>query len=536
MNIFEQIKAKSYLIIASLHTLLSIYFDHNIFIPEHLLIKKIYLIIKPIAIITIFIFWWGLFKIIKAATSGNVFAKKFILHFFIYLSIMLFFLILVWPGIWRSDEPNLLMTDVNLMFNRWHHWLTDAYFIWALCILGFPTGIIIVQNIFISAIFAYIVSKCETLFNSRLAWLLYIPYLFPSIIDSNLYPLRASVITHLEALFVMVIFFYFISKEKIKTYMYLYAGIIISVLATWRSEGIYYIALAPVLLLVLLSKQLDLKKVAAMWLSIVLCVFGINAVQKRNNPLHPVYQLSMLIGHLSALVNDEATAITVEEQEIIDDVFPPACNKDYLGEFVRVVGDENVKKDATFDKKVSRLQKLYIKLILRNPKTFFKDCWQLFKKTSIITHDVDVLCANTSAAFDPGYADIFGTIMSNPHGNYYFHLPWSVEVRKKVVSFLECRHFDNYHEAYNSHLIFYNVLPSALILSICMLIGMIKRKKEMFFISAFLLIRFGIVFVSAPVWFVMYYFPTLLSSYVMLIAFLLDNLKTKKLLSQCKNH
>lgn len=527
MNIFEQIKAKSYLIIALLHTLLSIYSDHNIFIPEHLLTKKIYLVIKPVAIITIFIFWWGLFKITKASTSGNVFTKKFIIHFFIYLSIMMFFLVLVWPGIWRYDESVLLMIDVNLMFNRWHHWLTEAYFIWALCILGFPAGIIIVQNIFISAIFSYIVSKCETLFNSRLAWLLYIPYLFPSIIDSNLYPLRASVITHLETLFVMVIFFYFISKEKIKTYMYLYAGIIISVLATWRSEGIYYIVFAPVLILVLLSKQLDLKKVVSMWLSIALCVFGINAVQKLNNPLHQVYQLSMLVGHLSALVNDEATAITAEEQEIIDDVFPSACSKDYLWGFGMVVGDENVRKDATFDKKVSCLQKLYIKLILRNPKTFFQDCWKLFKKTSIITHDVGVLCANTLEAFDQGYADIFCTIMTNPYGNYYFHLPWSVEIRKKVISLLECRHFDNYHEAYPSHLIFYNVLPSALILALFILIGIIKRKKEMFFISAFLLIRFGIVFVAAPVCFVMYYFPTLLSSYVMLIAFLLDKLKAK---------
>ncbi len=360
-------------------------------------------------------------------------------------------------------------------------------------------------------------------FKTKKVWLLYIPYLFPSIIDGNLYPLRASVITHLEIFFVMTIYFYFLSKDNIKNYTYICWAVLISILATWRSEGIYYVILAPILICILLYKQINIKKIIVMWLVRIMCVCGINNVQKYNNPDQSIYSLSMLVGHLEALVTDENTHITDEEMEVINDVFPKECGTDYHPTgFVAVVGDMNIRNDEDFPQKVSELQRLYFKLILRNPSAFIKDCWKLFEKTSLTIHNVDVLCANTVAAFDEGYDQVYSTIMTNAHDNYYFVKPWSLDLRKKVVSILECRHFDNYGEAYPIHLIFYNVLPNIIILAICIIIGAIKRKKELFFISGFLLVRAGIVFVAAPVWYVMYYFPTILSSYVMLTVFLLN--------------
>ena len=148
-------------IISIIHIIISIYMDNIIFLPDRLLTNTIYLCIKPFSILAIVSFWRFVCKLLS--DKDDSYTRTFMKHFIIYFSIMLVFLLLTWPGVWRNDEPLLLQKDIGLVFNGWHHWLTDAYYIWALGIIGFPTGIIIVQNILRSIMFAYTISNVESL-------------------------------------------------------------------------------------------------------------------------------------------------------------------------------------------------------------------------------------------------------------------------------------------------------------------------------------------------------------------------------------
>ena len=61
-------------------------------------------------------------------------------------------LLIVWPGIWGNDDLAVLSLARTLQPNSWQHFLTSGAFILSLMFVPMPGGVVLVQNLLISAI------------------------------------------------------------------------------------------------------------------------------------------------------------------------------------------------------------------------------------------------------------------------------------------------------------------------------------------------------------------------------------------------
>lgn len=506
--------------IAIIHILISVYGDNQIFNSSHIWKEPLYLAFKPIACFLIVLFWCKFMQIAEEIKHKNSDALQFTKVFIFYFSIMMFFLLLTWPGVWRSDDANILSVIVNLKFCYWHHWLTDAFYIISLSIIAVPVGIVIIQLIIISLIVAFIVTETKAVITSKWTNLLYIPFFLPTIIDSNLNPLRSSLLAFFEVLFIFLIVRKKVKKEKLSTFDVVSWSLLISVIAMWRTEGIYYLVLGPILIAIVLLKYTKLRKILYITIISILLCMGIRKVQS-TDPQAGIYPLSAVISHLEAIVtSDYRTDDKEADMKAIYDVFPGWSGTNYhYGLYLVKVSTP--KTDEAFDKRVAALEKVYIKMILHNPEIYIKDSVKLFLRTNSMWPPTGsgTMIGDSSSAFDKGYT--YGTLAKNRYGTYKLITPINKRVRALTIRILECRGVHDYFDISIMSSILYNVLPSLIILIVAMLCGLVKRNKYAFFIAGFLLVRPALVFATAPVEYFMYYMPTYLSGYLFFIYWLI---------------
>lgn len=516
----------SCMVFAFFHIVISFISDISFFRPDVPWYMTVYVYIKPLSCCAIIAFWLIWSKKVCLANNRDREAQLFIKHFSFYFVIMLLFLVLVWPGVWRSDETALLTTDLTLKFHGWHHWLTDAFYIFSLCIFAFPTGIIIVQIIIISLIVARVLTNAQIHFGKR-ALFLYIPLLFPTIIDNNLYPLRASLLTFIELFMISEILFSAFDRKKIKDRTLAFWTVIIAIIAIWRTEGIYYIFLPFVLVLFEGRRVSKLMKTMSMFFIAMLLVVGSNIIQgKMLNST--TYQLSPIITHLQAITQVNCSE---DDYEIIYSVFPENLGDDYAAGFVELVGNNVENTNPEFKESVGNLKKLYIRKVFEHPILYLRKCIEIFSNTSLAYYSStpypNIMVADSSSAFDEGYEIYYGTLASNFHGNYILHMPLNKNFRKMAIRFLECRAFDNYYTVRAWSLLFYNIIPSIIMLIYVSIASILKKRWLFLVLSLFIIARAAAVFLTAPVSYFMYYMPVFLNGYTMLIFWLLANRKIR---------
>lgn len=517
------------LIIFFIHFFISCYTDTNIFQGEYTQ-KKLYWIIKLIAVITMFFFWQSVCKIYIKLKNKDYNTQLFIKNFCIYFIPMIIFLILTWPGIWRCDEFNVLDIVCNMKLMYWQHWLTDAYYIFCLCIIGFPVGIVIIQILIISLIVSFIVTNVHNNLSSDYAWILYVPLFFPTVISNNLYPLRLPLYSFIELLFLFLIINYYICRKAIKVRESLILGTLIPILAAWRSEAIFYLILAPIAIFTILKKQIKLQ-----WFSIILVLSislysGINYVQNRSG-YSVSYSLSAISYQLGEILKTDFKSNSKEKDlEIINKVFPV---DEYLksgntgGGFIiaYVLNNNSESVDKDFKYNVEQLKKVYVKLVIYNFPEYVKSSAKAFLITSGFSKDYNSSVADSSSAFDDGYIYTVNTIKQNSNNSYYISMPINNGLRTWVIRLLECRYANNYYKTNFLFHFFYNVVPSIIAILIIFVIGLLRKNKLVGFLGLLILIRPGLIFATAPALFFMYYLPTYICGHIIALIFLIARRK-----------
>ena len=154
-----------------------------------------------------------------------------------YFLIQILLLLLIWPGIWRMDEFGILSSAIHLYPSFWQNYLTSVFYIFALMLLPFPAGVVIVQaaviSLLASRVFCNLCSLCGKKknnvensdsgdgrsiekqeieqnsqrarktgqiagFHPKYGWILLIPLVMFPVLDSDLYPMRMNIWAFLE--------------------------------------------------------------------------------------------------------------------------------------------------------------------------------------------------------------------------------------------------------------------------------------------------------------------------------------------------
>ncbi len=263
------------IIFSAIHFLLSIINDIFTFG-----VQSNYFIIKILFFVVLLIFWKKALIFLKAICSKDQKALKFVYNLIPILSFNLLVLIFTWPGNWIWDDISVYNFSLSLDINYWQHFFTSLFYFFSIMIIPVPIGaasIILVQLIIISIISAYVLTIVQENFNTKyLQYILYIPFVLPATIYLNTHPLRLTLYGYLDLLFIVMLIDSYrnmkITKERLAILSF--AAIILSV---WRTEGIYYAILSPLLFIVLFNKTASskYKKIFSATVISVTCICNI---------------------------------------------------------------------------------------------------------------------------------------------------------------------------------------------------------------------------------------------------------------------
>lgn len=123
------------------------------------------IIIKILYFISLFFFWGFNYHVYKKIKENNEIYKRGLNFFLIYFSIMIFLIILTWPGLWSLDDIWTLKEASYYYFSVWQHTLSPISHSLFLQYLPFAAGVIIVQNYIIFLCIAFVITKLETSYN-----------------------------------------------------------------------------------------------------------------------------------------------------------------------------------------------------------------------------------------------------------------------------------------------------------------------------------------------------------------------------------
>jgi hypothetical protein len=513
----------NYLIVSVICFFITTFFDSLVFIDSQYYRYSKYIILKSIVLIIIVCFWKFIYFLIDKIKKRD---KKWIeisKIFIIYFSIMLIMLLLVWPGIWIWDEYSILESAKGLTLVYWHCYLTSIYYILCLMIFPFPIGIIIIQLLLISVVVTYIIFKISN--KTKLGYYMLIPFLLPPVIAHNLYPMRLSLYSYI--LIFTIFFLIFKYKEKVKNILeiknMILLSLLISILAVWRSEGIFYLFAIPFIIFIFFRKQFKIQEyISFIFITLMFFIILFMPQYLRTREEYR-YKLTAILNPLSIMLNDPH----LKNLQDVESNFSQAINLQVLKENASYTEtpafwykqDELIGQN--FNKqKYEIVKKNYFYLVRKNPLIFLK----ARIKTFLASSGLDKNISNSLMPYNLS-ADENETIKNFLVDNK-FTKPINSNIRKIVGHFIGCRNYYNGSIPMWQHFIFWNLIPVYLLLFLFGVISLIRKNYLLFVISILLVMHSGLVFLTAPAYYFMYYLPIYLSVYV-IVMYLLINFKNR---------
>lgn len=374
----KNIKYFSFLF-SCVHFTLTLFWSTNIFnVTQDKII--FYNICRVLEFTAIYTFWYQFIMAVRDGIKKDKTPISLLRYFCIYFMIMMFFLMLAWPGIFKGDEFYVIPRNVDLQIQYNQHYLTSIFYIISMMIIPTVSGITIAQLLIISFIVANILKNVENrLKGKRLAWLMMVPFLFLPVINNNLFILRSSMICY----FYLAMIFHIINAYECEVITKKHILLIImltSVISAWKMEFIYL----PIINTIVLTKlfKFKLKNATILFTFFVVAIYVINFFQ--NDSHNDTYVLTSVINPLSIIVSDpnmkspnwEQDKNNIEKVILISDL-----QKYESFENIPVYHMGLVKHNITGEEKSEFLYS-YVRLVLYNFNTFTKARMKTFLYTS----------------------------------------------------------------------------------------------------------------------------------------------------------
>ena len=481
----------------------------------------LYLAAKCIVLVLLIAGW-------RAVFSGIDFRKlRYGLPYFL---IMMALLLVMWPGIWRFDEMQVINWVTNGYVFYWQHWLSSLYFLVCLELIPIAGGILILQNLFIAVIVGSALNRLETIAGKKWCIAAMIFLLLPAITDNNLYPIRSTPAAYLALYVIFTLAASIYAREELTRRRVAVLAFATGIAAAWRPENLVYIVLVPLILL--LIRKVSFKR-AILFLVITAIIFaGINRIQnrglERGQSEHGYrdkerYTLSGIMWPLGELIKTDFKSDDPEKDlETIDKVLSV--------EMIR----ESDAHDAYWygglgeitEENLAAVEKVYIKLILYNLPKFMGERLRFFLKTNGIGEDPDLFTMYSAHLFDPDYTELEQV---NPEAAEFYSAfkeryalvrPPSITIRRLLVSTLEGKRVTDYASSSLGFLwLFYDAIPILAALLILMILHAVRKDWKPFLLGLPVFAKTALVIATAPATGFMYYFSAYLSGGILTLLF-----------------
>ncbi len=448
-----------------------------------------------------------------------------------YFLVMMALLVIMWPGIWRFDEMQVINWVTNGYVFYWQHWFSSLYFLVCLELIPIPAGILILQNLFAAIVVGSVLNRLETLAGRKWCIAAFVFLLLPAVTDNNLYPIRSTPAAYLELFVLFSLADSIYTNKKLSGRQIVLLGILTGIAAAWRPENLVYVVLIPLILL--LVRKYSFRKVFLFFLITVVFFAGINRVQnlglERGQSEHGYrdkerYTLSGIMWPLGELIktdfksdDPEKDLETIDRVLSVDMIRESNAHDAYWYGGLGEITEENL----------AAVEKVYIKLILYNLPAFMGERLRFFLKTNGIGEDPDLFTMYSAHLFDPDYTELK---QINPEAAEFYDAfkhryalvrPPSISIRRLAVSTLEGKRVTDYASSSLGFLwLFYDAIPILAALVVLMVLHAVRKDWRPFLLGIPVLAKTALVIATAPATGFMYYFSAYLTGGILVFLFL----------------
>lgn len=493
-------------------------------VPRILVIKLVYLLFISFGVNKIF----NLF--LKKHQEER---KRFLKYFISYWCIMLVFVISTWPGVWRWDELEILYNMVNWDLTLWQHYLTSIYYMIGFMLLPLPGGFILFQVTLISIIVAHTIEFIgENIKNNKLCYIMFIPFLLLPSIDQNLYPIRMTLYTYIELLYLVIIAKLYKHKNVINHREIVIVSFLSAILCSWRTEGIFFILITPIIFWTLLKEKVTFRVKIMLTTLSVLCsavlIYPQNYLANKYGSDN--YKVSAYVEFLDDLIKVENVENPMgSELQKIDKVL--SVEKFCSSESGEIAFWNGGVRNGFTDSEYKEFQKSVLNLIIKHMDTYILERIDLLGKTSGLHKNY----SNTVWGVMDYYRESMDNFNSEQIRKYNFfknefeyNTPINMQLRKNIISILESRNLEDYNKTIWTYGINFNLFIPIFVVLLVWVNSIFKKKYLRITICTILLLQTGVVFLVAPAPYFMYYFPIYLGGYILLCYKLIKKIESRK--------
>ena len=297
--------------------------------------------------------------------------------------------LLIYPGLWIWDEFGVLSTVRTSGWFAWQGYLTNIYYSISLLLIPSGVGVVIIQLMFGAVVAGYAVSTLATyLARPALALLCAIPLLSFATLLSNQYPLRLTVYAYLLVLLLVRLVVAWRSERPVSPAAVAGFGVVVAMLAFWRTEGAVFLLLLPVYLLVGSYRSLWRASRSAASLAVVVAVSAIGLSGAATmSASDPRYQVPAYVNPLSTMLQHDMTSPNLRSDfAAIDRVIPVAALRANPS-YVEAPAYWTAGVRPGFETGMSGIRSAYIDLVIHNPGPFLANRVHAFLATNSMQPD-----------------------------------------------------------------------------------------------------------------------------------------------------
>jgi|GEM_PF-3585866 len=480
----------------------------------------------------------------KYKTAIRIAAAYFILNIII--------LITIWPGAFRTDDLITLFYMKGYFIHAWQHFITSLYYAVCLQTLPFATGLIIMQIYIISIIVGYSISSLTFAYvadkNIRKIYIiiLFLTVNFLPVLSYVHSGFRIALCSFLEFLFIAEIMTAkkenkLLDKVKLNELM-----ILCILIAVWRTEGVYYVVIFPVLLF-FMKKNID--KGLHIYTYCIVAVAAVIMLGHCNNilNLNSSYSLTatfMPLPDLVRIAEKEGDDELLSDIDLMIDTDKIFQNPDETAETLFWRKDlirlpyKNDKNKEYYNKYYNKYIKAYIKLVIKHPKITFMAMWNNFLASAGITtiEDGYPLIHSGIHVYDDIFEDEseMNRLLKENMIPQQAMVDWEEEkvskklwyesidsklneptnrnLRKKMLRIIGG--INNRGRITVLYRIFWNLFIPFILIAFCLLYKLYKKDWFTVFIILGVVGRIPLIFVTSSAPYLMYYLPAYLMSYI----------------------
>lgn len=498
-------------------------------IPADAGIYKLSVLLKAGFFIFLWVTSYAVIHFINMIRQKDEFYRRWLKYSLIYAIIILVVFLLIYPGHWVWDEFNILAVVREYVPYAWQNYFTNIFYTFSLYIFPSAISIVVVQILIITSIVGYVATVVRTLTESRIASLIaLLIFSLPPILINNFYPLRLTLYSYTEVLlFAYLLNSYHTVKLKLSYRSMTIVSFLVGMLCFWRSEGMYYLILLPVLACysgLIAKKNWSLYKTHALLAPsyVVIIVLGLITYLTSDSR----YSITATINPLSVMIQKPLRGENIAKK--LDDI-SAVIDLDVLRRYPsysEIPSYWNGALRPDFSNHLKSFNSAYLYIIIHNPDSFFAARTKTFLATNGAYEPYPPVLPIGLLGRDNELTPSEQAVVTKFENDNVLTRPINAAVKKTVTrALLGIDQHDKLTPL--GHLTWNLVIP--LLLLTATLLFAVKRRQWFWAIASLLiLLRFPIIFFTAPASYFMYYLPLYMSGFtVALCYFSMNSLRRK---------